>query len=703
MLLVVCVLLSSNVAHAICVITSPNDTKTHTEQDTLRYAVESFIGSLSNPSCALPDTAVDYNVARLSIGFYTPEIRKVNDNEGTSVRYIEIDYKKNGNPAPIKLSNTKKLIIGNPSPESIHSSTAVAYPNPSEYYQDPNGSGQMYDSGYIVIDYRQLEDGESPYITSENAQSTIIRNHVFIGSVSKTQFFSNSKLIDGGDNYFCVGDPKLIAGIPAYYTKDPSDWDLSEWCELPDDYEDDCPKKTVYYDKDGDNYGKGRQTSGFGGLEVGLQYAVEFVDGEVKMVPLEKEICEDEPVPAGYSVNNGDCNDRETTVNPAAPEICDQFDNDCDGQTNEYITCEMDEDGDGYVTDGDDFPYENNEDCDDSDPTVHPGATEICDGIDNDCDGVIDDNCTENLPENDDDGDGYSEDDGDCDDTDVDIHPGAEEVCSDSRDNDCDGDVDEADCSTIEEIDNDGDGYSELTGDCDDADASVNPDATEICDDGIDNDCNGYIDIDCGGTSTDIDGDGYSIDDGDCNDADSTINPGASEICGDAIDSNCDGNLNEGCTFEICDDGQDNNGNGLIDCDDSDCSTHYTCNGLGQETECNDGSDNDGDGAMDCTDSDCFFEIACTATFNETDCGDGIDSDGDGLVDCDDSDCDGVEYLPGEFCQYTGPTTSVGALTGSKFGCSLNSDASQTHAAAALLFSLMGMLLLSGLRIKSQE
>ena len=123
-----------------------------------------------------------------------------------------------------------------------------------------------------------------------------------------------------------------------------------------------------------------------------------------------------------------------------------------------------DQDGDGHPVD---------EDCDDTDPTVFPGAEEVCDGVDNDCDGDVDD-------DDDLDGFGVCE---DCDETNAAIHPDAAEDC-DGVDNDCDALVDES-------PDTDGDGWGLCDGDCDDDNASIHPGAEEICGNGLDDDCDG--------------------------------------------------------------------------------------------------------------------------------------------------------------------------------------------------------------------
>ncbi len=138
-----------------------------------------------------------------------------------------------------------------------------------------------------------------------------------------------------------------------------------------------------------------------------------------------------------------------------------------------------DGDGDGYIP--------GIGDCDDGDPTSFPGALELADGVDNDCDGTVD----EDTVDSDDDGDGVSEAEGDCDDSDPSIGPGATEV-ADLIDNDCDGSVDEG----TDYCDDDLDGFSEAHGDCDDADPEVYLDALEYCD-GKDNDCDGEADEAC--------------------------------------------------------------------------------------------------------------------------------------------------------------------------------------------------------------
>ena len=142
-----------------------------------------------------------------------------------------------------------------------------------------------------------------------------------------------------------------------------------------------------------------------------------------------------------------DCDDDDPERHPGMEELWyDGLDTDCDGLS------DYDADVDGH-----DAPECGGDDCDDDDPTTCPGCIELIDGVDNDCDMIVD----EETDGFDDDGDGYSEADGDCDDTMIDVHPAAFEVCGDGLDNNCDGTEDEAgalDCSDWF-IDADGDGY----------------------------------------------------------------------------------------------------------------------------------------------------------------------------------------------------------------------------------------------------
>jgi hypothetical protein len=166
-------------------------------------------------------------------------------------------------------------------------------------------------------------------------------------------------------------------------------------------------------------------------------------------------------------------------------------------------------------------------DCDDDNAAVHPAADEICDGLDNDCDGFIDaadDDATGLLLgfiDADGDGFGATEVDGcdlpegavevagDCDDGNAEVHPDATESCSTTADDDCSGTVNDPGALGCSDwyVDQDGDGHgsgdptclcfgeadysSASSADCDDTDAETHPDAPEICDDGWDHDCDG--------------------------------------------------------------------------------------------------------------------------------------------------------------------------------------------------------------------
>ena len=136
--------------------------------------------------------------------------------------------------------------------------------------------------------------------------------------------------------------------------------------------------------------------------------------------------------------------------------------------------------------------------------------------------------------------DGYCSKD-DCDDSDPAVHPGATEKCGNAKDDNCNGQTDEG-CSTCTDADKDG--YC-ADKDCNDNDPSIHPGATEVCGDGIDQDCDGR-DLPCPCDGIDADGDGY-CEDTDCDDQAPNVFPGAVEVCGNGIDDNCDGQTDEGC------------------------------------------------------------------------------------------------------------------------------------------------------------
>jgi hypothetical protein len=155
------------------------------------------------------------------------------------------------------------------------------------------------------------------------------------------------------------------------------------------------------------------------------------------------------------------------------------------------------------------------------------------------------------------DGDGYQDaacGGDDCDDSNSSVYPGAEEICDNNVDDNCNGGVDE-DCIAC---DVDGDGFESFDcdgSDCDDLDPEVNPASSEVCDDGIDNNCDGTADEN--GAQCDVDGDGFMAElaacaGNDCDDSNIAVNPGVAEVCDNLLDDDCDG---------------------AVDTDDSDCAT----------------------------------------------------------------------------------------------------------------------------------
>ena len=312
----------------------------------------------------------------------------------------------------------------------------------------------------------------------------------------------------------------------------------------------------------------------------------------------------------GITIRDGDCDDTDAEIHPGADERCNELDDDCNGEVDEGIATRdwyLDADEDGYgdpdnlvavdSCSGPTGTIADKRDCDDTDPEIHPDAEERCDEVDRDCDGSTTQGATDQGRFFEDlDRDGFGDPDTpveacdreegqvtnpqDCDDLDPTTHPGATE-CGDGRDNDCDGLVDEDDPEPAESwfLDLDLDGYGALdhprlscspvpgrttqSGDCDDEDPALNPGAAEICD-AVDNDCDGLEDeadpdldpADLTWLYDDADGDGYGsprtgalrcfvdaslVENGeDCDDRLAEVFPGATEICGTGVVEDCD-------------------------------------------------------------------------------------------------------------------------------------------------------------------
>ncbi|MCZ7682921.1 MAG: putative metal-binding motif-containing protein [Sandaracinaceae bacterium] len=284
-----------------------------------------------------------------------------------------------------------------------------------------------------------------------------------------------------------------------------------------------------------------------------------------------------------------DCDDRRRGAHPTSVEVCDGVDNDCDGVIDEEVLQDgfVDEDrdlhGDGArptrACPGQPGFSPVGDDCDDSDPLVHGAQREICNGLDDDCDGELDEGAGAVAWYRDEDGDGFGDPDStpvmscgpvaghrllatDCDDADPARNPGVEELCN-GADDDCDGRADFM-IAPGDFEDDDLDGYpdaacaSGAVADCDDRDPTVHPGAPEIVD-GIDNDCDGTADGACESTAwyVDADRDGWGDESvasvrscdpqagrvtrgGDCDDGDPDRNPGMRDVCNGA-DDDCDG------------------------------------------------------------------------------------------------------------------------------------------------------------------
>jgi hypothetical protein len=306
------------------------------------------------------------------------------------------------------------------------------------------------------------------------------------------------------------------------------------------------------------------------------------------------------PVP-GYVLNNSDCNDSPgaATINPNAAESCNGVDDNCNSQVDEGVkfTFYADTDGDGYGDIASSIMacsappgyVENNTDCNDNTGAglIHPSATEVCNGLDDNCNSQTDEG-VQFIFYADADGDGfgnaanstqacaapsgYVSNSTDCNDNigAGAINPDATEICNGVDDN-CNSQTDEG-VKFIFYADADGDGFGNAANsaqacaapsgyvsnstDCNDniGAGAINPVATEICN-GIDDNCNNQTDEGVKSTFyADTDHDsygnnsittlacaapvGYTSTGNDCNDGNAAVHPNVPDVC-NSIDDNC--------------------------------------------------------------------------------------------------------------------------------------------------------------------
>ncbi|MFM7051019.1 MAG: putative metal-binding motif-containing protein, partial [Planctomycetota bacterium] len=377
---------------------------------------------------------------------------------------------------------------------------------------------------------------------------------------------------------------------------------------------------------------------------------------------------------SGYeAANDGDCNDANASVNPGAAETCNGIDDDCVGGIDNgltfvdyYLDADQDTYGTGSATSSCSViagRATRGGDCDDGRADVFPGAAEVCDAgnTDEDCDGKADDLDLQGATGKttfyaDSDGDGYTgsssaqfcdmpasgyegANDGDCNDSNASVNPGAAEVCdAGNTDEDCDGLADNADSSATGKTN----WYADADGDTYGAGTAISA---------------------CDATGTQV------ANNADCNDSNAAIKPGADEIC-DGIDQNCDGAIDNGLTQYTYYRDQDTDGFGDENTTVSTCSSSAPAGYVSNLLDCNDALVTYGD-----DDEDGFGAGAPTpcGVGNDDDCDDGNDTrNPNGVELCSnlpvDNDCDGsvleteatdraTFYRDADGDGYTGSTT----------------------------------------------
>lgn len=429
-------------------------------------------------------------------------------------------------------------------------------------YANPGYDGVITDTSENPLMNRQAYSGSSPGYPSATETVYLNLKTALAGKTIKLRFRIGTD--QAASDYGWEVDNIAFSGI----TNLPFGAVVEDSADVP----------TVYQDGDGDGYGNASASLGVCKLPTGyVTNSTDCDDTKATVYPSNAEVCDgldnncneriDEDAtdaqtyyvdadedgvgdsttavttciqPEGTVTLSGDCDDTNPEMAPSFEETCDGFDNDCNGTSDDnavdgstvYADLDADSYGDaastlvicapteGYVSDA--------TDCNDSSSAVNPGAAEVCDEIDNNCDGSSDNNPTDGTAYYfDEDADGFG------------VADNSVVACAQPA------------------------GYSDNGADCDDSAPLNNPDAPEVCD-LEDNDCDETVDegaLDAPSWYYDGDGDGFGAESvtevscsqpaeyvptsGDCDDTNPMMYPGAAEEGNDGIDYNCDGEVQE--------------------------------------------------------------------------------------------------------------------------------------------------------------